>query len=315
MSPPKQERTKKPDGETIVTQMLHLVHKTAIAIGQPVVVALDAYFSSKAAWAAADEAVNENSERLVEIVTRAQSNTVAYAEPKPPSVKKRGRPQKYGEKILLYSLFTNMSRFTKTSMNLYGSGTTTVGYTCRDLLWKPVKKLVRFVAVDSKHGRCVLMSTSLTLTPEQIITIYALRFKIETSFNEQKNEMGCFAYRFWTAAMPKFRKWKNAILPSDANDLKRINNARRAAQSFVCLTTIAAGLLTVIAFSHSAFIWKRYSGWLRTIRVAVPSISVVREILAHDFNGFLELHFDSPLARIILPLRRKVLFLYDNDVA
>lgn len=86
-----------------------------------------------------------------------------------------------------------------------------VHYLCLDLIWKPVKKLVRFVVVESDNGSCVLMSTSLTLSPEDIIAIYALRFKIETSFAEQKNDMGCFAYHFWTTALPKRKNGKKLI--------------------------------------------------------------------------------------------------------
>jgi hypothetical protein len=68
--------------------MLKLVHETAKSIASPVVVALDAYFSSKLAWAAADDTVTETGERMVEIVTRAQTNTVAYTVPARPAGKK-----------------------------------------------------------------------------------------------------------------------------------------------------------------------------------------------------------------------------------
>jgi hypothetical protein len=80
-SPPRIKGTKKPDGATLVTQMVGLVHETAKSIDEPVVVALDAYFSSEPAWTAADGTVVETGERMVEIVTRAQTNTVAYTVP------------------------------------------------------------------------------------------------------------------------------------------------------------------------------------------------------------------------------------------
>jgi len=311
-SPPKIEGTKKPDGDTLVTQMVNLVHKAAQSIREPVIVALDAYFSSSAAWLAADKPVTESGKKLIEIVTRAQTNTVGYTVPKPPNGKKRGRPRKYGNKIVLYDLFSDMSKSSRTTMVLYGKKTE-VKYLCLDLIWKPVKTLVRFVIVETDSGRCVLMSTSLTLNAEEIIEIYALRFKIETSFDEQKNDMGCFEYHFWTSAQPKFRKWKKTETPTDKNLQSRIANARKASQTFVCLATIATGILTIIAFSHNRDIWKRYPGWVRTLRSSIPTVSIVKETLAQDFHGFLPI-YDLPLFNIILPLRRIVEFLY-QDVA
>jgi len=311
-SPPRQEGTKDPDGDTLVVQMVNLVHKTAQSLKEPIVVALDAYFSSERAWSAADKTITETGEKLVEIVTRAQTNTVGYTVPELSKTKKRGRPRKYGARVVLYSLFSDMSVFKQTTMKLYGKETV-VRYFCRDLIWKPVKKLVRFVIVETGNGRCVLMSTSLTLTAEQIIAIYALRFKIETSFDEQKNDMGCFAYHFWSSAQPKFRKWKKSEPPADARAKARIENTRRATRSFVCLATIATGILTIIAFSYNRDIWKRYPGWVRTLRSNIPTIAVVKETLAQDFHICLPC-VDLPLFNIIRPLRRSVDFLF-QDVA
>jgi hypothetical protein len=308
VSPPRQAGTKKPDGETLVTQMVNLVYRTAQSIGELVIVALDAYFSSKAAWAAADQTI-ENGERRVEIVTRAQTNTVAFMPAQPPSVRKRGQPRKYGGKVVLYGLFTNTTSFTQTKMTLYGKKAK-VKYQCYDLLWRPVKQLVRFVVVEADVGKCVLMSTNLTLTAEQIITIYTLRFKIESSFNEQKNDMGCFAYHFWTNALPKFKKWKKIEPPSETSEQLRIQNTRNAMESYVCLSTIATGLLTVIAFSHSYLIWNSFAGWVRTLRSTIPSVSMTKETFAQDLPLFLEQFPDSPLSQIIIPHRRRIDSLY-----
>ena len=135
-SPPKNE-----SGDSLVVQMLNLVVKTSEWVGEPTVVALDAYFSSEKAWSVVDKTITATGERLVEIVTRAQTNTVAYTVPQSSSAKKRGQPRKYGDKIKLYSLFSDMSQFTETTMELYGKKTT-VKYLCLDLLWRPVKKVV-----------------------------------------------------------------------------------------------------------------------------------------------------------------------------
>ena len=184
-----------------------------------------------------------------------------------------------------------------------------------DLIWKPVKGLIRFVAVEvNGRDRCVLMSSSLELSAEEIITIYGLRFKIESSFNEQKNDMGCFSYRFWTTALPKKRKREKSELSSDFKSQTRVVNAKSAIESYVCLTTIATGIITIIAFTHNHSIWKRYPGWIRTLRTDIPSIAVTKVTLAQDLPAFLRYYSWLPMCRIVNGRRRPDKFLYE-DVA
>ena len=194
-------------------------------------------------------------------------------------------------------------------MELYGKQTK-VKYLCLDLIWRPVKKLVRFVLVESDSGCCILMSSNLTFSSEEIITVYALRFKIEPSFAEQKNDVGCFDYHFWTTALPKRKKWRKSDAPAN----EKVDAAFRASQSFVCLSTIAAGLLTLIAFSHNAEIWRYYSGWLKTVRSSIPSIAIVKSSLALSFHDFLPSLAHLKSFAFIKPLLRNSLFLY-SDVA
>jgi len=197
-SPPRKEGTNKPDGETLVSQMVNLVAKTAKALddNNKSVVALDAYFAKASSFLAADRALTEDGQRQLEIVTRGRDDTVGYTLPGPRPKGKRGAPRKYGERVVLWNLFSGINRFTEATLDLYGKPTKT-RYLCLDLIWRPLERMIRFVVVDSDRGRMILMCSDLTLSPEDIITIFALRFKIETSFNEQKNDNGCFAYRFW----------------------------------------------------------------------------------------------------------------------
>jgi hypothetical protein len=296
--------------ESLVAQMIGLIDEVAQSIDEPVIAALDAYFCSSVALDAADKTMMESGERRVEIVTRAKTTTVAFEVPEPPKVKKRGQPRKYGSKIALYSLFSNTSKFQETTMVLYGKKTR-VRYLCLDLIWRPVKRLVRFVLVEMDRGRCIFMSSSLTLTPEEIITIYALRFKIETSFAEQKHDVGCFAYHFWTTAMPKRKKRKRAEEPTDVSQKQKVAGTRAATESFVCVSTIATGILTLIAFDHSQEIWSRYSGWLRTRRSSLPTISTVKSALAQDFHASLPQISHLPSFSFIELLLRHADFLYE----
>jgi len=256
---------------------------------EPVYAALDAYFSSQVAWAASDNSITQEGVKLVEIVTRAQSNTVAYNVPEKPSASKRGQPRKYGDKIVLYDLFANTADFTQTIMSLYGKPTK-VQYLCLDLIWKPVKKLVRFVLVITDRGRCVLMSSDTSLEPKDVIAIYALRFKIETSFGEQKNDMGCFSYHFWTTALPKRKRWEKVGLLVEVDLQERVAKTKQAIEAFVCLSTIATGILTIMSFSHNREIWDCYPGWVRTLRTVIPTVATAKQSLSHVFHALLP-HF------------------------
>ena len=76
--------------------------------------------------------------------------------------------------------------------------------------------------------------------------------------------------------------------------------------------TIAHGILTIIAFKHDCDIWKRYPGWLRTLRVQIPTVSIVKEAFAWDFHALLCQFSHLPVAQNIIPLLRSSEFLYIN---
>jgi len=299
------------NGTSLVSQMLELTHRAAKAIGEPVYVALDAYFSSNVAWSASDATIMNDGVKLVEIVTRAQSNTVAYGEYNSSGVKKRGRPRKYGERIVLRDLFADTSSFTETTMTLYGKESK-VRYLSLDLIWKPVKRLVRFVLTVTNSGCCIFMSSDLNLDPESIISIYAMRFKIETSFDEQKNDMGGFAYHFWTTALPKRKKWNKSVPSDNDENLRKIEKTKQAMMTFVCLNTIATGLMTVIAFSHNREIWNCYPGWVRTLRSVIPTIATTKRSLAYVFHDSLKAFAPFPSFAFIFSLLRMKKFWFSN---
>lgn len=314
-SPPRKEETKEPDGETLVTQMVNLVGKAVKSLNDndKAIVALDAYFSKASAFLAADKVVDELGNRRLEIVTRARDDSVAFTHPEPRPKGKRGRNKKH-EKVKLMSLFSDKSDFTKTTLLLYGK-TTKVNYKCLDLMWEPLEmRVVRFVLIETARGRAILMSSDLTLSAEEIITIYCLRFKIETCFDEQKNDMGVFSYHFWTTALEKRKRWSKNAITLEVEYPERVDRAKRAIESFVCMGTIASGISTIIAFSHSSLIWKWYPGWIKTIRSTVPSMAIVKESFAQAFPTFSRTHSDLRICSVFNSRLRKDIFLYD-DVA
>jgi hypothetical protein len=156
------------------------------------------------------------------------------------------------------------------------------------------------------------MTDDLMLSPEEIITIYALRFKIETSFDEQKNAVGCFEYHFWTMALEKRKKRKASGPPQEEERLGMVNEAKKAISTFVCLGTIATGILTIIAFKHNCEIWKLYPGWIRTLRVSIPGVTVTREAFAAGFHASLRHFSHLPSSKAVLPLLRSTENLYSD---
>jgi hypothetical protein len=254
--------------------------------------------------------------QLMSAVTRAQDSYVAFfpAKPAADTNKRRGpgRPRKegakqYGEKVVLKSFLKDTSGFTEATMNLYGKDTE-VKYLCLDLLWKPTDSIMRFVIVSSSVGQCVLMTDDLTLGAEEIILIYTLRFKIETSFDEQKNEMGCYDYHFWTKSLERRGRRKASTEPNEM--AKDVEAAKKAISAFVCLGTIATGILTIMAFKHDCEIWTRYPGWVRTVRSRIPSISIAKASFSHNFHDDLRHFSHISIVKTITPLLRDSKYLY-----
>jgi hypothetical protein len=290
--------------------MVNLAGKAASELNKPAIVVLDAYFCSGTTWETSDKIVDETGNRMLEIVTRAKSNTVAYYEPHKLSKPKRGRPRLYGKKVRLFKLFSERSaEFTPKTMVLYGKPTK-LQYLCVDLLWRPAKRKVRFVLVRIGNTPFVLMSADLTLTAEEIITLYGNRFKIETGFDDLKNDMGGFAYHFWTKALPKRKRNQETQTPTDPKSQEKVRKAIQATEVFVCLNVIASGILTIISFRHSREIWNRYPGYIKTVRSPIPTVATTKLTLSQDFCAFLPMLKGLIAFNFIPKLQRVVDFLY-----
>jgi hypothetical protein len=103
---------------------------------------------------------------------------------------KSGRPRKYGEKIT--EIVRNRLPLCSALLNIYG-GPKLVKYRSTQCLARFLKGH-RVVAVwcqlPKQKNWTLILSTDLTRTPEQIIKLYARRWKIEPMFNEVKNAYG-----------------------------------------------------------------------------------------------------------------------------
>jgi len=90
---------------------------------------------------------------------------------------------------------------------VYGETNAKLKYQVCDLLWRPARRLVRFVAViHPSRGRILLMCTDLNLSAADIIRLYGLRFKIEHTFKQAVNQIGTLAYHFWMQKMKPLRR-------------------------------------------------------------------------------------------------------------
>ncbi len=224
------------------------------------------------------------------LLTRVRSNAVAHREPKKPTIQKRGRPKKYGQKIKLSSLFDSAD-FVELKCKVYGE-CICLRYASFDLFWKPIGKLVRFVLVHHPtRGRMILMCSDLTMEAQEIIELYSLRFKIEVTFKHAIHNVGAFGYHFWMASMrPLKRKNGGQYLHMEsAIYRKQIIRKMRAYHCFVLVGLIAQGMLQYLSMTCEQAVWKNFGSWIRTIRPNVlPSESVVSDALKNTFPDFLK---------------------------
>jgi hypothetical protein len=132
--------------------------------------------------------------RSCDLVTRVRKTAVAFEQAPVPKKPKRGRPKKYGLGVKLQNLF-GKAKFESALSPVYGERNVEIQFLTKDLLWKPAKAVVRFVLVDHPvRGRIILLSTDLTLSAEEIILLYSLRFKIELTFKQAVHSVGSFGY-------------------------------------------------------------------------------------------------------------------------
>jgi hypothetical protein len=225
------------------------------------------------------------------LITRVRTNAVAYEPYRHHGPNKRGRPRIYGRKIKLRSLFSNASAFVSIPSPVYGEANITLAYHVRDLLWRPAGRLVRFVVVSHpSRGRCILMSTDVSLSAREIIRLYGLRFKIEYSFKQAVHQIGTFSYPFWMRDMkPLRRRHKNQTRHRESlayrNGVKRKLHAYHV---FMAAGVVAQGLLQYLAVVFPEQVWNSFGSWLRTIRPGIPASEwVVAAALRNRLPEFL----------------------------
>ena len=275
------------DKRTLLDKMVLLINSLELTL--PCYFVADAYYASR-------KIILPLLKRGIHLISRVKKNAVAYEQPTESNGKKRqGRPRVYGKKIKLRSLFDELGSMQEVPSPVYGEKNVMLRFYSRDLLWRSVGILIRFVAViHPTRGRILLMSTDLNLAPIQIIRIYSLRFKIELAFKHALRVIGVYAYHFWMAAMtPIGRVSGNQHLHKKSQAYR--DAVRRKIGAYHChiqLGIIAQGLLQYLSLTFPKQVWSSFGSWIRTIRPGLcPSEAVTATAMRNSLPAFLA---DSP---------------------
>lgn len=226
------------------------------------------------------------------LVSRVRSNGVAFfAPPAHPRLQRRGRPRLYGHKTKLRHWFRLQARFQTIQLALYDDRPAALRYFSRDLLWRPLGQLVRFVwVIHPRRGRLILLCTDLTMSPLDILRLYAWRFKIEAGFWQAIHTLGAYAYHFWMRAMtPRRRGDGNQHLHRKSVQYRQQVRRKFAAyQRHIQIGLIAQGLLQYLALSFRRVAWRHFNSYIRTAKTnRPPSEWVVTHALRHHWPDFL----------------------------
>lgn len=290
---------------TVVTLMGKLLTTVATNITEPCVAVLDAFFAAAPMFEMAKAVCGGNGERLLHIITRAKSNIVARDQ-HPVPYSGRGRPPKYGRRIRLKDLFASRTeKFSTVAVNVYGE-TKELSILCLDLVWNNI--LLRFVLVKDGAERFILICSDLTMTPEEIVSLYGRRFKIEVAFKMLKHVIGGFCYHFWTKAWQVERD--QTFTCTQLKDIPKKNQrllaaAMNAVEAFVNFAIIAIGLLQMLAIGHAIEIKQRHNWWMRTYPSDVPSEEMVKRVIQHEFYHNFRKFRNTAIYRIIQDKRRQ----------
>lgn len=143
------------------------------------------------------------------VIGQARIDTRLYEEPKPKNRGERGRPKKYGDKYTR----KRIAHFKKTevTLKLYGKDQT-LRYRTRIAKARFLDGAqVRAVWCEFQSDRgewkstCLLLSTDVALTAEQVIKSYGLRWSIESMFNQLKLAWGL--KEAWQQTRQTLHRW------------------------------------------------------------------------------------------------------------
>lgn len=274
------------DQRTLLDKMSDMVVSTLNAADQKFLLVADAYYSSAAL-------LGSMADQHGTMLVRVRNNVVGYRPALDPKVQRRGRPQKYGERVQVFDLFeTRKAEFERIPSPIRDEDGLWTRYLVVDLLWKQLKDKVRFILSDHPtRGRCILMTNDWELSPADAIRLYHARFGIEMSFKALVHTVGGFDYHFWMKDMDKIKRGSGNQHPHRKNEAYRdkLRAKMKAYHVFVNLASIAQGILCYLALCNTDKVWSAFGSWMRTIRKDLaPSEAVSAEALRQSLPEFLQ---------------------------
>jgi len=260
------------------TRIVAIAGHIAKVMENKAIIVLDAFFAVGPVFELAAQ-----QKGFLHILTRAKKNVVAYLPPLKPKKKPRGRPKTYGEKLHLMALFDIWSHKFKKAEALVYRQQEMVRFLTLDLIWKPVKKQLRFFLIETSRGRIILMTSDLTMEPLIALKLYSRRVTIETMFDMLKNLLGAMQYHFWSKYLnPVSRKplKKNIMRPVSSQPTKT-ENTLDAIEKFTHIQLVVLGSFQLLACNFNLEICNKARCWLRTSCNDIPSEFVTRSAVSN----------------------------------
>lgn len=147
--------------------------------------------------------------RGVHVIGQVRHDTALFNKPPAASKRKRGAPKKYGQKLTTARVKKLQAR--KVKLNIYGK-LQEVSYRSTECVARFLRGLpviAVWVKLPDKKDWVLILSTDLSLTPEQIIKLYARRWKIEPMFNEIKHSYGVM--QAWEQTIASVERWVSIL--------------------------------------------------------------------------------------------------------
>lgn len=288
-------------GESHIVQMFRMASDAAGKFKREAVVLADRLFLTNSALREVRHH-NENSAYAMHLVTKCKKNAVAYG--RPGKHTGRGRPRKRGTAVHLNDYFSHPDIFLTRRMKLYDR-MKDVRYFCINLLWGHTEPCeLRFVLVMYDDVKSILVTTDLAMAPEDVISLYACRFRIEHLFRSLKQFYGGFSYHFWTKAMPRLNRFRKSDDPdplasvTSEKDRERIISALRATEMYMFISNVAIGITMMISIIFD--IDPQELRYQRTPAKKKPSEDNIMYYLRKQFPVFLTSETDIGINRIII---------------
>jgi hypothetical protein len=147
----------------------------------------------------------------VHVITRMRKDAVGWDDPEPepplpPGKKKLGRPRTKPRKGKQWKLADLLKSFPTECVTVFIYGKfRTFHVVTRDIWIRDVIQKVRVVVIQAAGEHIILLSTDLTLTARQIITLYSMRFAAELGIRDAKQHFGLGDYQCTSfVAMTRF---------------------------------------------------------------------------------------------------------------